>query len=65
MSPSADGFKRLWERLPFAPDLYWRLVLRKSIDRRPRIRKLNREIAEWDDSAAVVRAHGLLEEVDA
>ena len=55
MSSSSSLLKGLWERLPFAPALYWRLVRRRSLSKRPRIDNLSRQLAEW---VAEARAAG-------
>ena len=51
MSRFINRLKQLWEQLPFAPDLHWRLVMRRSLDKHPRMHNLNREIAGWVSQA--------------
>ena len=51
MSQAVNGLKGLWESFPFAPELYWRLILRGSLEKQPRINRLSRNIAKWVSQA--------------
>ena len=61
MSSPASGFKGLLKRFPYAPDIYWRLLKRGSLDGRPRIQKMQRLLADW---VSQVRRADVLVQVD-
>ncbi len=51
MSRTSSGFKGIWERFPYAPEIYWHLVSGRDLNRRPRIQRMGQQLADWVSQA--------------
>ena len=47
MNRISSSLRGLWKKLPYAPEIYWRVAKRGSFDGRPRVQAMDSLLADW------------------